>query len=220
MEVGEAMRTTGTCRHFSGDPVPDDVLYRALDSARFGPQGGNRQPIRWVVVRDPAKKRRLAGLYLPYWQAYYNAISLGSMSVGAVPKTVESANEFAHNLAEVPALVVVCADVAGLHPTDAELGRISVVGGASIYPVMQNFCLALRAEGVASAVTTLLCHEEPAVRELLGIPDDVITAAHIAVGYPRRGFPTRLNRCPVEEVVYLDHFGKPLFAAPAGCPAQ
>ncbi len=216
MELSEVMRTTGTCREFTAEAVPDDVFYRAFESARFGPQGGNRQPVRWVVVRDSDAKRRLAELYLPHWQAYYNAITEGTVNVGAVPKTVESANEFAHNLASAPALVVMCAETAGLHATDAELGRLSVVGGASIYPVMQNFCLALRAEGVASAVTTLLCYEEPAVKALLGIPEDVITAAHIAVGYPKRGFPTRLTRSPVEQTAYLDRYDRPLFAAPMG----
>lgn len=215
VELNEAMRTTGTCRRFTAATVPDDVFYRAFDSARFGPQGGNRQPIRWVVVRDHEKKRRLAELYLPYWKAYYDAVASGKTNIGAAAKTLEIVNEFAHNLASVPALVVVCAELAGLHPTDAKLGRLSVVGGASIYPVMQNFCLALRAEGVATAVTTLLCHEEPAVKELLGIPEGVITAAHIAVGYPQNGFPTRLARSSVEDTVYLDVFDTLLYTAPA-----
>lgn len=77
---------------------------------------------------------------------------------------------------------------------------------------MQNVCLALREQGVATAVTTLLCIQEPAVRELLAIPDDFITAACVAVGYPARGFPSRLTRSPVEDVVSLDRFGAPLFA--------
>ncbi|MCP9979246.1 nitroreductase family protein [Actinomadura madurae] len=85
-----------------------------------------------------------------------------------------------------------------------------MVGGGSIYPTAQNFCLALRAQGVASALTTLLVHYEPQVKELLGIPDGVITAAHIAVGYPDRGFPTRLTRTPVEEIVFDETYGTPL----------
>lgn len=62
MELSEAMRTTGTCRHYSDELVPDKVLYDAFDVARFGPQGGNRQPVRWIVVRDEAKKKALAEL--------------------------------------------------------------------------------------------------------------------------------------------------------------
>ena len=211
MELVEAMRTTGTCRYFTDEPVPDDVLYKAFDSARFGPQGGNRQPVRWIVVRDPAKKQRLAELYLPYWEGYYNAITEGGVDVEALPETVRSADHFARHMAEHPALVVACGEVAGLHVTDADLDRVSVVGGGSIYPTVQNFCLALRDQGVGSAVTTLLCHEEPKVRELLSIPDGFLTAAHVAVGYPAKGFPKKLTRTPVEEIVGLDDFATPMF---------
>ena len=211
MELVEAMRTTGTCRYFTDQPLPDEVLYKAFDAARFGPQGGNRQPVRWIVVRDQAKKQRLAELYLPYWDEYFNAIAAGGVDVGALPETVTSADHFARHFAEHPAIVVVCGEISGLHVTDAGLDRVSVVGGGSIYPTMQNFCLALRDQGVGSAVTTLLCHEEPKVRDLLHIPDGFLTAAHVAIGYPAKGFPKKLTRSPVEEIVFAESFGTPLF---------
>jgi nitroreductase len=212
MELTEAMRTTGTCRYFRPDPVPDEVLRAAFDVARFGPQGGNRQPVRWIVVREQATKQALADLYLPLWKAYFNAIATGDVNVAALPKTVTDADFFAEHLAEVPAIVVACAELDGLHPTDTELGRLSVVGGGSIYPTVQNLCLALRDQGVGTAFTTLLCIEEPKVRELLAIPDGFITAGHIAVGYPARPFPTKLSRSPVSEIVFAESFAKPLFA--------
>lgn len=211
MELTEAMRTTGTCRYFRPDPVPDAVLRAAFDAARFGPQGGNRQPMRWIVVRDAAAKQALADLYLPLWKAYFDGIASGDVNVGALPRSVTDADAFAENLAGVPAIVVACAELAGLHPTDAELGRLSVVGGGSIYPTVQNLCLALRDQGVATAFTTLLCITEPAVRELLQIPEGFITAGHIAVGYPERGFPTKLTRSPVEEIVFAERFDQPYF---------
>lgn len=211
MELTEAMRTVGTCRYFEATPVPDDVLHQAFDVARFGPQGGNRQPVRWIVVRDGARKQALADLYLPMWKAYLAAVGEGTVNVGALPKTVQDADNFAEHLAEVPAIVVACAEIDGLHPTDTELDRVSVVGGASIYPTVQNFCLALRDQGVGSAVTTLLCHHEPAVSELLEIPAGVLTAAHIAIGYPAKGFPHKLTRSPVEDIVSAETFGRPYF---------
>lgn len=223
MELTEAMRTTGTCRYFSDQEVPDDVLYRAFDSARFGPQGGNRQPVRWIVVRDAGLKKALADLYLPPWKAYFDGISDGEVKVGALPKSVTAADDFAEHLADVPAIIVLCAEVSGLHPTDTGLDRLSVVGGASIYPTMQNLCLALREQGVATAVTTLLCIEEVKVAEMLGIPAGFITAAHIAVGYPATAFPTKLTRSPVQDIVSLDRFGAAMFddaAAKASAPAD
>ena len=106
-----------------------------------------------------------------------------------------------------------CADLADTHPTDTELGRLSIVGGASVYPTAQNFCLALRNQGVASTFTTLLCMYEPQVKELLGIPDHLATAAHIVVGYPAKPFPKKLTRRPVEELAFVDSFDTPLRSA-------
>lgn len=212
MELTDAMRTTGTCRYFRPDPVPDEVLRAAFEVARFGPQGGNRQPVRWVVVRDAATKQALADLYLPPWKAYLAGIGVGEIRTGALPQTVIDADHFAEHLADVPAIVVACAEIDGLHPTDTDLGRLSVVGGGSIYPTVQNLCLALRDQGVGTAFTTLLCLSEPAVRELLAIPEGFLTAGHIAVGYPEKPFPTKLTRSPVEEIVFDGAFGRPMFA--------
>ena len=206
MELIEAMQTNGTCRYFKPDPVPDEVLLRAFSAARFAPQGGNRQPVRWVVVRDPAKKRQLRQWYLQPWKAYLAAAQEGEIRIGAMNKLLYDADHFAEHLDEIPVLAVVCAELGEIHPTDHELGRLSVVGGGSIYPTVQNFLLACRAEGLGTALTTLLCHFEPQVRDLLGIPEGIITAGTIAVGYPAKPFPKRLTRRPVEEVVFLDRY--------------
>ncbi len=210
MDALEAMRTVGTNRFYLPDDVPDEVIYDAVEAARFAPQGGNRQPVRLVVVRDRAKKERLAELYLPWWKAYFEAAESGTRELGeyaSARRALINANHFAERLAEHPVIVVVCAKLDHLHITDTEHGRPPVVGGASIYPFVQNLCIALRVQGVATAITTLLCGSEPEVKELLAIPDSYLTACHVVAGYPEKGFPTKLTRAPVEEVVFLDTFG-------------
>ena len=54
MDLVHALRTTGAVRDFLPDPVPDEVLARVLETARFSPSGGNAQGWRVVVVADPA----------------------------------------------------------------------------------------------------------------------------------------------------------------------
>jgi nitroreductase len=125
-------------------------------------------------------------------------------------KALVDGDHFAEHFGQHPLIVVVCVDIAETHPTDTELGRLSIVGGASVYPMAQNLCLALRAQGVATSFTTLLVAAEPAVKALLGIPAEFSTACHIAAGYPARPFPTRLRRLPVEEMAFVDRFGEPL----------
>jgi nitroreductase len=73
MDLLEAMRTCRTVRRLRPDPVPDDLLRRVLTAATWAPSGGNRQPWRFVVVRDGALKTRLRELYLPLWQTFSEA---------------------------------------------------------------------------------------------------------------------------------------------------
>lgn len=214
MELIEAMKSVGTCRRFTSDPVPDAVLFHAIDAARFGPQGGNRQPVRFVVVRDAETKRQLGDLYAQQWERYTGArrpIDDAAGTRGHGDARMRDIDAFAFGFGSHPAIVVVCAHLESLLATDARLGRLSIVGGASVYPIVQNFMLALRDQGVASALTTLLCAVEPQVKQLLAIPADYATACHVAVGYPARPFPRHLRRRPVEELAFLDRFdGQPL----------
>ncbi len=210
MDLQDVIRSNNTCRYYRPDPVPDEVLERVISAARFAPNGGNRQPVRFVVVRDAATKEALRDLYLPYWNAYIKAASGGEIRVGILPKAARDADTFANHLHEVPVLLMVCARLEDVHPTDHELGRLSVVGGASIYPAVQNLLLSCREEGLGSALTTLLCHEEPKIKELLAIPEDISVVATLAIGYPEKPFPTRLSRRPVSEIAFLERYGDPL----------
>ncbi len=224
MELVAAMRTQHACRSYRPDPVPNDVLYRAVEAARFGPQGGNRQPVRFLIVTDSAVRRQLGEWYLVPWKAYFEAAMSGLQALRAASgddkstqvgladpaKALAAADDFAERFADHPAVVVVLAALGDTHPTDTDLGRLSIVGGASVYPIVQNLCLALRDQGVATTLTTLLCAYEPQVKELLDIPAELSTAAFVVAGYPAKPFPTRLSRRPVEEIAFLDRLDQPL----------
>jgi nitroreductase len=224
MELRDAMRSMHACRFFTPEPVPDAVFHQAVEAARFAPNGGNRQGVRFVIVRDAEKKRRLGELNLPPWQEVAGAARAGMQAITTesgveksaqlgfsnIPKALDEGDHFAQHFGEHPTIVVVCMDRNEMHPTDTELDRLSIVGGASVYPMTQNFCLCLREQGVATSFTTLLVACEPEVKALLDIPEDFITACHIAVGYPERPFPTKLRRRPVEELAFVDSFGSSL----------
>jgi nitroreductase len=94
--------------------------------------------------------------------------------------------------------------------TDANLARVSVVGGGSVYPAVENLLLACRAEGLGCVLTTLLCVCEPEVAALLAIPSSWGTAAAIPIGYPMLRGHGPITRRPVEELAFLDTWGKPV----------
>lgn len=60
MDVYEAIAARKSVRAFEDRDVPEDVVLRLLEAARFAPSASNRQEWRFVVVRDPAKRKRLA----------------------------------------------------------------------------------------------------------------------------------------------------------------
>ncbi|HEV2924839.1 MAG TPA: nitroreductase family protein [Solirubrobacteraceae bacterium] len=216
MDLFEAMRSAPTSRLFKTDPVPREALVRALENARFAPSGGNRQGWRVVVVEDAERRRALQDLYLPRWRAYTE--QTGAAAILAEPeghspalvRMARRANDYAEGLGRVPVHLVVGVRLGDVLATDASLPRQSIVGGASIYPFVQNLLLALRAEGLGAALTTLLIPAEADVMRLLEIPEDIALAAHIGVGYRADPWPERLARRPVEEFAFLERFGEPL----------
>lgn len=210
MDFDAVIRTTGTCRFYRPDPIPDDVLARVLDATRWAPTGGNRQGVRFVVVRDADRRGALRDLYVPLWEQY---AARARVRPGApLPRLLANADHMARHLHEVPVLVVVCAQLKDLMATDRHLDRLTIVGGASVYPAVQNLLLAARAAGLGTALTTLLCAVEPQVKALLGIPDGVATAAMVPMGYPARDFPATLARKPLDASVFAETWGAPLRA--------
>ncbi len=213
----EVMRCAPSTRRFTDEPIPREVLERVLDNARFAPSGGNRQGWRVIVITDRDTRRRLRELYEPHWMEYTRrtgarqAIEAGE--AGGLPagrlRMLRNADEFAHRFDEVPVHLVPCVQLSALAITDAELDRPSIVGGASIYPFVQNMLLALRHEGLGAAFTTLLVPAEAEVRELLAIPEEMALAGHIAAGYRADPWPRQLSRKPVSEFAFGERYGEP-----------
>lgn len=216
------MRHTPSCRYFETDPVPAEVLHRVFDNARFASSGGNRQGWRVVVVTDPELKKGVADLHRRQWDAYLDGARDGSVgyqgdrsgtkmehSTERSTTRLDRTDHFADQLHEVPVLLVVYSMLDTLAITDRDLDRPSVIGGASIYTLVQNILLGCTAEGLGTALTTLLAAEQPAVDELLDVPDGAALAALVAVGWPVVDKQyTKLGRNPVEDFVFDDRWGR------------
>ena len=225
MELFDALRTTGAVRDFQGGAVDDATVYRVLDTARFAPNGGNRQAWRVVVVKDHAIRAQLRDLYLPGWYEYLAQAAAGltpwavvtdrtleQQSIEGAPGLAEAAaageGGFAEHLDRVPVLLVLLADLARLATVDRDADHYTMVGGASVYPFAWSILLAARHEGLAGVMTTMLNRQEEAVKALLGVPDTVALAGMLALGRPVRQ-PTRLRRAPVESFATVDRFDGP-----------
>jgi len=226
VDLIETLRTTGAAREFRPDQVPDDVLARVLDTARFAPSGGNRQAWHLVVVQDRDKRQRLRDIYLDTWYEYLAQGAAGLVAWAPVTDrdaeaaAVAKADEmrqlaaagpggFAEHFDEVPVLLVLLADLRALAAIDRDLPRYTLAGGASIYPFAWSILLAAREEGLGGVITTMAIGREADTKALFDVPDEYAVAAVIALGYPTKQV-TKLRRQPVAEFATVDSFvGQP-----------
>lgn len=224
MDLIETLRTTGAVRDFTQQSVPDDVVSRILDNARFAPSGANAQSWHVVLIKDPETRRTLRDLYLPGWRDYLamgaaglrpwapgndRAAEAAAMSSPGEGVIAAAAAGFAAHFDRVPVLLMVFADLAALAAVDRDLNRYSFAGGASVYPFAWSILLAARAEGLGGVLTTMLVREEDAVKRLLGAPERWALAGAIALGHPVRQ-PRRLRRHSVGSFATVDRVDGPV----------
>lgn len=194
-EIGlfEAIHTQRAIRYFKPDPVPRELLDKILEAASKAPSGTNRQMWHFVIVQDAELRRKLADFYR---RAGRTALPNLQWLADVNPRILRSATHLVEHMDDAPVLLLACIEHGG---------STNLTTGSSIYPAVQNILLAARGLGLASALTTFHKQYEDEVKALLGIPDNVETAALLPIGYPAEGArygPTR--RKPMDEVTHWD----------------
>jgi nitroreductase len=220
MELYEVLRTTFAAREFTADPLPDDVLAKILEHARFAPSGGNRQGWRVVVVREAATKRALADFSAFAGRRYaaqaangenpWNTIDPPKVDAATIERT-QVPTRLTESIVTAPVVLVVCVDLRVVASIDQNLQRVGIISGASIYPFAWNVLLAARHEGFGGTITTLATAREPEIKALLGIPPHIAVCAVMPLGRPVRTL-SRLKRKPVAEFATRERWGGPPFA--------
>lgn len=204
MDVYEALYTTRAMRRVRPDPIPPEVQARILDAAIRAPSGGNAQLWRFMLVDDPAVRGRLGPLYREslgtLWETIYKpqvdaakADPEAAESIGFL-KMQRSAQWTANHFEEIPLLLFAFCQFD--------------TTGSSIYPAVWSAMLAARAEGVGSALTSILLFRAAEVLEALGVPKDAGWQFNccVTLGYPTGRWGVA-PRQPVEEVAYRNRWG-------------
>ncbi len=214
MDITEVIRTTFAARNFTDDPVPDEVIERMLEHARFAPSGGNRQGWHVIVVRDPeiraaiaAAAERPAKRYVAMAQAGegpWNA-AFPSVVTDETAASVPTPRRLMDPYIEAPVLLAVCVDLGVVASVDKELDRVGVISGGSIYPFVWSLLLMARNEGFGGTLTTIPIANEPELKPILGLPDHYAIAAFLPIGKPVKQLTT-LKRGEVSGFASIDTF--------------
>jgi nitroreductase len=205
MVLREAMETQRAIRRLKPDPVDDEVLLRCIELALKAPTGSNAQTWQWILVRDKSVKAKLARYYRQSWRIYGGLGRMKTRDDQKMQRVIDAVQWQVDHFEDVPVLVIPC--LRGIVPRVLSLSPIGASSYyGSIYPAIQNFLLACRAEGLGAALTTLPLWSMTLARRALGLPFDVQPCAVIPVGWPKGRFGP-VTRKPVERVVHYDRYG-------------
>jgi nitroreductase len=202
-DVWEAMSTARTIRRFTDEPVDDATLARCLEAATWAPSGANAQAWRFIVLRSPEQRAvvaKAAAHALEVIEPVYGMTRPAADDTSRRARDNRATYELHDRAGEFTSVLF----TQKRFPTASEL----LLGG-SIFPAMQNFLLAARAQGLGACLTSWGSYGgEQVLRDAVGVPEDWMIAGHIAVGWPK-GKHGPVRRRPLAEVVNLDHWDQP-----------
>ncbi len=212
----EAIMTTRAIRRYTDEPVTDEEIETCLAAAQQAPSGGNVQPQQYVVVTDSELKSEVGRLYRAAFDRYERSLPDGSHLEGAAAESWrrgrDASRYLADHIGEAPAIVLFLQPIIPWGSIDDEgpmdIGRLD----ASVYPAVQNFCLAARALGIGTALTTVIRIRAAETLAALGVPaaDDgsprYEIAACIPMGRPQGSFGVA-PRKPASKVTHWNRWG-------------
>jgi nitroreductase len=212
MDAIEALMTTRAMRRYTSDEVTDDEITTCLRAAQQAPSGGNVQPQQYVVVRDAALRSELGRWYREAFDRYERSLPApesfpSEEQAAAWRRTRDASRHLADHLGDVPVIVLFLQPLIPWAAADDEgpmdIGRLD----ASVYPAVQNFCVAARALGLGTALTTVIRIRSVEVLELLGVPEGRYEIAALTpLGRPSGNFGVA-PRKPAAAVTHWDRFG-------------
>lgn len=60
MDIEEVIQKRYSCRSYKDTPVPEEKLKSILEAAQLAPSASNRQPYKFIIIKDRGKREKLA----------------------------------------------------------------------------------------------------------------------------------------------------------------
>jgi F420 biosynthesis protein FbiB-like protein len=195
-EVPALLATRRTVRFYKPDPVPDAIVRTLLEAAACAPTAHNAQPVRYVVVRSPEVKQRLAAQMARRWRRDLERSGTPEASIRVELRF--STRRFS----EAPVLILAGFTMAEMdvYPDRARRAAEQTMAVQSAAAGIQNLLLAASAHGLGACwcCAPLFC--AGVVRRALGLPADFVPQALLTIGYPAHTPPVP-PRKPLDEIV-------------------
>ena len=199
-------------REWTDEPVSEEDLAMILEAGRQAPSGENAQPWRFIVVKDPATRKKLAALagggsgrrftaefVTKQMHERFAGLKDEAKKKAAFEKlTSGQVSQFSEN---APVTIMVCGK--------KDVWETPFDTSAAI----ENMLLMITALGLGACWVIAVCfdvREEERTKELLGIPEGFKTISLISVGHPTRPHRQR-PRLPIHQLVFKERWGEPYY---------
>jgi nitroreductase len=197
MDTLEAIRNRRSIRQMKSDKIPNDILGKVLEAARWAPSWANTQCWRFIVVSDQDIKKRLSAT------RFGRPAPPPGIPATAVPPPPPTAGP----IIEAPIVIAVCTEVnkAGVRPD----GTPATDKGGSWYMydtalATQNLCLAAHALGLGTVILGAFDAKEAGM--ILKVPEGFAVVVLVPLGFPAQpGRPT--TRKELSENTFYNKFG-------------
>lgn len=207
-------------RKYKPDPVPEDLILKCIEAARWAPTGENAQPWRFIIVRSQKIREELGkiagkGSGRRFTVEFYTGkmIQRFGEKVKTWPEEKKrqifgklTSGKVSAFLAEAPVDIVVCAYKSVWDPRE------------DCSAAIQNILLMAKALGLGTCwviAPSQDVRDELKLKKLLKVPEEYKIVSVVALGYPDES-PNPRPRKNVEEITFYEYFGQKIPAPEEG----
>jgi len=175
MSLHDFLRSRRSVRRFKPEPLPDSVIERILTTATYAPSAHNRQPWRFVVIKNPDVKPRLA-------KTLTDKMRLDMQAEGAAESDIEKrvANSI-RRINEAPVIILLCRDMTDVRVNTPEESIMNIQSTAL---AGLQLMLAAHAEGLGANWICWPLYATHETQAVLNLPEEWEPQAMIIIGYP------------------------------------
>ena len=190
--------------------VDEQVIRECVEIAMQSPSGSNNMTMRFVVVRDEAKRKAIGEVYRQCYEIYrsLDGVYIGSIDKGGEAenaqqkRSTDSADYLANHMGDAPALILACTQSTRMENAPSMV-TASTMG--NVLPAMWSFMLAARARGLGTAWTTIHLMMEQQVADILGIPFHEVQQACLSpLAYTVGTDFKPAHRPPADSIIHWD----------------
>ena len=201
MELIETIQSRRSIRKFKTDPIPDQYITDLIEAGRLAPSGSNLQATRYVIIKSPEARSRLAGCTPSPFVTKAPLIIACLIDKQVLNTTAARSKELIESNAFVDTpLANMSTDSESLKKRRKEMDEESLKSYLSLNATIALEHIALRAVDLGLGSCWIMMFDSKKAKEILGLDERYDVVALLPIGYPDQN-PSQRPRLQLDELI-------------------